>query len=158
MGSLEEQPGCPASSEELLGADEIERLCKGECHHPSDERRPITRIEIVRVRPQVHPDEPVDALVEDPWRSFECPGDGGGCEVGFEDEEFAADGRESIYYARAIEAPSLAVNADNLRCTRDDAGRCIEVDRCGGPGNEDDDCLAENEERAWSSPIYVDPL
>jgi hypothetical protein len=158
VGSFEEQPGCPASSEALLGADEIERLCKGECHHPSDVRRPITRIEIVRVRPQVRSDEPVEALVEDPWRSFECPGDGDGCRIEFEDARFAVDGRETIYYARAIEAPSLAVNADNLRCTRDDAGQCIAVDRCGTAETEGDDCLAENEERAWSSPIYVDPM
>jgi hypothetical protein len=58
---------------------------------------------------------------------------------------------------RAIEAPGLAVNAGGLRCTRDADGACLSVDRCGVPGTEGDDCLGEIEERAWSSPIYVEP-
>jgi len=157
-GSFEQKPGCPDSSASALGAGEIERLCKGECYHPSDERRPITRIEVVRVRPQSRADEPIEALVEDPWRTFACEGGPEGCRVEFEDPDFVADGRESIYYVRAIEAPGLAVNAGNLRCTRDADGACLEVDRCALPGTEDDDCLAETEERAWSSPIHVDPV
>ena len=32
-----------------------ERLCQGECYHPSDRRRPITRIEVVRIRPGAGP-------------------------------------------------------------------------------------------------------
>ncbi len=157
-GSFEQKPGCPDSSRDALGADEIARLCKGECYHPSDTRRPITRVEVVRVRPQQRPDEPIDALVEDPWRVLECPGTGEGCRVEFEDPDFATDPRETVYYVRAIEAPGLAVNADNLRCERDAEGACVKVNRCAVPGTEGDDCLAEIEERAWSSPIYVDPV
>ncbi len=158
VGSFEQKPGCPDSSVQALGADEIERLCKGECYHPSEQRRPITRIEVVRVRPQQRPDEPVDALIEDPWRVLECPGVEEGCVVRFDDPEFETSPRETLYYVRAIEAPSLAVNGDNLRCDRDASGRCVRVNRCAVPGDEGDDCLAEIEERAWSSPIYVDPV
>ena len=58
-------------------------------------------------------------------------------------------------YVRAIEAPSPAVGADPLGCTFDETGRCIETAPCSDRPNEDD-CLAETEERAWSSPIFVD--
>ena len=66
-----------------------------------------------------------------------------------------AAGRDALYYVRAIESPSLAVAADPLGCTRDDSGRCIEISPCSERPYEDD-CLAETEERAWSSPIFVD--
>ena len=72
----------------------------------------------------------------------------------FTDPDFAPAGRDAVYYARAVEAPSLQINADNLRCTRDEAGRCTSVNACRG--GADDDCLGEDEERAWSSPIFVD--
>jgi hypothetical protein len=65
------------------------------------------------------------------------------------------EGRDTLYYARAIESPSLAVNADNLRCQRDAAGECSGVDICLDEP-DDDDCLAKTEQRAWSSPIFVD--
>ncbi|MCP4038370.1 MAG: hypothetical protein GY733_15630, partial [bacterium] len=64
-------------------------------------------------------------------------------------------GRDALYYVRAIEAPSQAVGADPLGCTYDASGRCIEVSPCS-ERPLDDDCLAETEERAWSSPIFVD--
>jgi hypothetical protein len=52
------------------------------------------------------------------------------------------------------EVPSLAVGADPLGCRRDEDGRCVELDPCSARPLSDD-CLAETEERAWSSPIYV---
>ena len=58
---------------------------------------------------------------------------------------------------RAIQEPSPAVNGAPLRCERDAEGRCIGASLCGE--REDglpDDCLAPVEERAWSSPIFVD--
>ena len=62
-----------------------------------------------------------------------------------------------LYYARAIEAPSLAVGADPLGCEYDDRGRCVEVNPCfGRPAS--DECLAETEERAWSSPIFLNQV
>jgi hypothetical protein len=51
----------------------------------------------------------------------------------------------------------LFVNGDPLRCERDAQGRCIEARPCGTlPSGLPDDCLAPVEERAWSSPIFVD--
>ena len=157
VGSFEQLPGCPDYSVRALSPERLDRLCRDECYHPSDERRRITRIEIVRIRPQNRPDEPIGPLVEDPWRSFECAGDPAGCEVGFTDPEFAGAGRDAVYYARAIEEPSLAIHgSDPLRCTRDENGDCVEADPCALRTPRDDDCLAETEQRAWSSPIFVD--
>jgi hypothetical protein len=158
-GSFEQQPGCPDYTGESLTPERIHHLCRDECYNPTDERRAITRIEVVRIRPQNHPAEPVVNLVEDPWRVIACdPNDGSGCSVKFEDPDFVDGGRDTLYYVRAIEAPSPAVNADNLRCVgRDSAGRCAEVEPCWGDYRVDyeADCLAETEERAWSSPVFV---
>jgi hypothetical protein len=156
VGSFEQLPGCPDYSVRALGPERLERICVGDCYHPSDRRRPITRIEIVRMRPQVRADEPLSALIEDPWRSFPCRPDPGGCEVEVRDEEFAGGGRDAVYYARAIEAPSPAIHGDPLRCTTDAEGRCLTVDPCNAATDWRDDCLDPIEERAWSSPIFVD--
>jgi hypothetical protein len=154
VGSFEQKEGCPADTVQALGPEELHHLCRGECYHPSDERRAITRIEIVRVRPQDTPGEPVDGLIEDPWRSFACDGDPAGCSVTFTDPDFAGSGRDALYYARAIEAPSMAVNADGLRCDRDETGACLKTNACVEVPYSDD-CMGETEERAWSSPIFV---
>jgi len=157
VGSFEQKPGCPEQVVEILGEDRVDRVCLGECYNPSDERRPITRIEIVRIRPQTSPGEALDGLVEDPWRVLPCPADGSGCVVEFADTEFADSGRDAIYYARAIEAPDALIHGENpLGCQFDDQGRCIEVAPCGSNTPEEDDCLSEAAPRAWSSPIFVD--
>lgn len=155
VGSLEQKPGCPSFSEAALGGDRIADLCRGECYNPSDTRRPITRIEVVRIQPQATPGEPVDDLIEDPWKVIPCSGDANGCTVSFSDPDFNQDQRDTLYYVRAIEAPSMAVNAGGVRCEYDEAGNCTKVNLCD-ISNPKDDCLAENEERAWSSPIFVD--
>ena len=156
VGSFEQKPGCPADAAEALAPDRMARLCQGECYNPSDRRRPITRIEVVRITPQVRPGEPVEKLIEDPWRVIPCSAGPGGCQVAFTDPAYPTLGRDALYYVRAIEAPSLAVGADPLGCKRDASGRCVEMDPCNGRPT-DDDCLAETEERAWSSPIFVAP-
>ncbi|MEZ4282856.1 MAG: DUF3604 domain-containing protein [Myxococcota bacterium] len=154
VGSLEQAPGCGDAPTSALGAERLMKLCQGECYNPTDVRRPITRLEIVRIRPQQDESEEILGLVEDPWRVVECEPNADGCSATFSDEELAASGRDALYYARAIEAPSLAVGADPLGCRRDAEGRCVQVDPCfGRPA--DDDCLAQTEERAWSSPIFV---
>ena len=96
---------------------------------------------MVKITPQVSADESVSARIEDPWRRFECDPDPTGCQVTFTDPDFAQSGRDALYYVRAIEEPSLAVDYDGVRCL----GTPIE-----------DDCLGETEQRAWSSPIFVD--
>lgn len=80
-----------------------------------------------------------------------------GCSIEFEDNEFVSDGRESIYYVRAIQEPSPMINGDNLRCEYSEQGECIGVNPCYGDyrTQENDDCLAPKEQRAWSSPIYI---
>ena len=156
VGSFEQEPGCPSLTQQALSAERLERLCKGECYHPSDRRRLVTRIEVVRIRPQTRPGEDVAGLVDDPWRRFECDPDPAGCVVTFSDDEFTAGGRDALYYARVFEAPKQAINAGNLRCERDASGECLSVNPCPGPLGHEDDCLAPHEPRAWSSPIYVD--
>jgi hypothetical protein len=155
VGSLEQSPGCPEVSVRGLDPERLERLCKGECYNPSAERRRITRVEVVRVRPQRQPDESIAGLVEDPWKVIPCDPDPQGCVVTFTDPELGAAARDALYYVRAIEEPSLAVAADPLRCEKDERGRCVEVSPCMDRA-DDDDCLASTEERAWSSPIFVE--
>jgi hypothetical protein len=159
VGSFEQKPGCPPDATQALGADRLDLLCHGECYNPGDSRRRITRIEVVRVRPQVRPNEPVRELVEDPWRRFDCPADRAGCTVEFEDPSFLLNGRPAVYYVRAIQEPTPAVNAGGLRCDRDAEGNCVKTHPCNGDYRTpfDDDCLAPNEERAWSSPIFLTP-
>ncbi len=154
VGSLEQAPGCGDVSTSALDPQRLMRLCQGECYNPTDVRRPITRLEIVRIRPQQTESEEIRGLVEDPWRVIDCAPTPDGCVGSFVDESFAEGGRDALYYARAIEAPSDAVAADPLGCRRDDEGRCVQVDPCFGRP-KDDDCLSQTEERAWSSPIFV---
>jgi hypothetical protein len=158
VGSFEQKPGCPDFSTSALTPERLAYLCQGECYHPSDQRRLITRIEIVRIRPQLTKGEPVDLLIEDPWKTLPCLPDRSGCSASFDDPDFLPSGRDTVYYARAIEEKSLAVNAGNLRCSYDAEGNCVSMNPCWGDWRTpaSDTCLGETEERAWSSPIYVD--
>ncbi len=158
VGAFEEKPGCPESSRAALSPERLAYLCRGECYNPSDQRLRIARIEVVRVRPQVRAGEAVGPLIEDPWKRIDCPPDPAGCVVDFDDPDFVAGGRDAIYYVRAVQQPTPAVNGGELRCKYDAAGTCVEVQPCYGDYRTsfDDDCLAPVEERAWSSPIYVD--
>ena len=156
-GAFKQNPGCPTEVTDALTPERLENLCRGECYNPSDERKLITRFEIVRIRPQESPDENVAELIEDPWKVIDCQPDQQGCTAEFEDPEFVSGKREVRYYARAIQEPSDAVNAGGLRCEYDENGVCVAVDPCYGDYRTpaSDDCLAPNEERAWSSPIYL---
>ncbi|MFP6664491.1 MAG: DUF3604 domain-containing protein [Deltaproteobacteria bacterium] len=157
-GAFEQLPGCPAATTETLGAERQHQLCLDECFHPGTERRRITRIEVVRIRMDAEPGG-VGESIEDPWKVLPCPAGGEGCRVSFEDESFLGEGRPTAYYVRAIQEKTRAVNGGGLRCERDERGRCIRVEPCyaGERTPADDDCLAEVEERAWSSPIFLDP-
>jgi hypothetical protein len=157
LGALKQKPGCPSWSTSGLTGERLERLCAGECYNPSNERHPITRIEVVRIRPQRTADEPVASLVEDVYRRLDCPPGQAACAVEFEDPDFVGAARDGIYYVRAIQEPTPTVNAKALRCERDEAGNCIETRPCYGGYRTplDDDCLADDEHRAWSSPVYL---
>jgi hypothetical protein len=158
VGALVQLPGCPTESANGLSPERLRALCHGECHHPGDARHRIEAIEVVRIRPQVHPDEDVGDLIEDPWLRHVCPADPGGCRFDFEDPDHAASGRDAVYYVRALQEPTPAINADTLRVERDAEGRALAVRPCHGGFRTaaDDDCLAPARERAWSSPIFVD--
>ncbi len=151
-GAFEQQAGCPPSAADALGPARVENVCADECYFPTDVRRRITRIEVVRIRPQVADDEPIEELIDDPWLTLPCADAGQTCAVEFTDPEFSDGARDVLYYVRAIQEPTLAVNADNLRCDED--GECSP---CWGDYrlSPEDDCLSENEERAWSSPIWL---
>ena len=154
VGSFKQNPGCGPDATQSLGAERLSSLCQGECYNPSTVRQAISRIEVVRIRPQRTPDEEILGLVEDPWKVIPCDGDPEGCVATFVDEDYHSSRRDALYYARAIEEPSDAVAADPLGCRTDETGRCVQVDPCFGRPN-DDECLAQTEERAWSSPIFL---
>ena len=67
-------------------------------------------------------------------------------------------GRETVYYARAIQEATPKVNGGGMRCDLDEEGNCIKLNLCTGgwPTDPEDDCLWPAEERAWSSPIWID--
>lgn len=156
-GAFVQKPGCPADTLTALDGDRLDHLCKGECYHPGDRRYAITRIEVVRIRPQTSAGEDVARLIDDPWKIFACDADPAGCEVEFEDPDFPASDRDAVYYVRAIQEETPQINGDPLRCERDESGACIKVDRCrAGASDRTDDCLSPAEARAWSSPIFVD--
>lgn len=158
VGAFQQKPGCPADVVSALGQQRQASLCANECYHPDDERKLISRIEIVRILPRQRDSETPSELIDDVWLSLACEPDANGCSAEFEDPEFNAGARDAVYYARAVQEPTLAVNAAGVRCEYDEAGVCVAVNPCFGDYRTErsDDCLAPNEERAWSSPIYVD--
>jgi len=158
VGAFRQRPGCPEEARNGLSTERLYHLCRNECYHPSDDRHRITTIEVVRIRPQTHPGEAVAPLIEDPWRRFECPPDPAGCRIEFEDPDYVSSARDAVYYVRALQEETPAINAAGLRTRFDAAGNAVGVNEChGGFGTPpEDDCLAPAQERAWSSPIYVD--
>ncbi len=158
VGSFKQKPGCPDYAVSGLTTERLESLCYGECYNPGDERHKIERIEVVKITPQITPDEKLGELIEDTWKVFECDDQGQGCAVEFEDADFAEASRDSLYYVRAIQEPTPTINGANLRCEYDENGQCIKVNPCHIDERTDyaDDCLAPSEHRAWSSPIFVD--
>src|SRR3984893_10646269 len=159
VGAFIQNPGCPDFQRRLLGARKLETLCHNECFNPSNRRRQITRIEVVRIHPQHNSSEPVGPLIEDPWKTLKCAPNEAGCTVRFADPESLKRGRHASYYVGAIQEPSPAINGGQLRCKFDSAGRCTQVNLCSGDPaktSPTDNCLEAIEESAWASPIFVD--
>jgi hypothetical protein len=152
-GSFEQKPGCPRDVVASLGSDRVQRLCAGECYNPGDKRRRISRIEVIRITRQQSEDEPVGELIEDPWKTLECPPEQELCVARFEDPSYGERGRETLYYVRALQEPTPTVNGAGARCKDGDCQPCYGNYRT----SETDDCLSNSEERAWSSPIYLLP-
>ncbi len=158
VGAHKQKPGCPEDAVNALGGARLQKLCANECFNPSETRLKITRIEVIRIRPQVSPDEDVADLIDDKWKVHQCKDTGNGCQFTFTDPEFANSKRMATYYVRAIQEPTQKINADNLRCTYDDKGNCVKLNICYGDERTalGDECLGTVEERAWASPIYVE--
>lgn len=156
-GDFKQAPGCPDFTAQGMSAERLQNLCGGECYNPTGERLRITRIEVVRIRPQITPGEDVTTLIEDVWRSFPCNDQGQGCVVEFSDPDFVRGRRDTVYYVRAIQEPTPRINGNNLRPTRDADGNVTSLDPCWGDYRtpRSDTCAADVEERAWASPIYV---
>lgn len=156
VGSFKQKPGCPDYAMEALGEGRIDMLCSGECYHPDNERNLIERIEIIRIRPQTRQGEDIGSLIEDPFLIHVCKKDQAGCEFEFADPEFANAGRDTLYYARAIQEPRPTINGEPIKCARDGEGNCVKAEICYGDYRSgDSDCLSMKDVRAWSSPIYL---
>ena len=158
MGSFKQLPGCPDYVKEALTVRRLEKMADNECYNPSDERYRLERIEIIRIKPQINSDEDPINLIEDIWKSFPCNPESAECTVEFSDDEFAANSRDTVYYARVIEEDTPLVNGANLRTKFDADGNPISVEPCHADYRLDytDQCLGPGGHRAWSSPIFVD--
>ena len=47
--------------------------------------------------PQATADEPIEGLIHDPWRSFDCEPNPEGCVATFSDPDHEAGGRSALY-------------------------------------------------------------
>ena len=157
-GAFKQKPGCPADATAAMSAERLDYLCAGECYNPSDERHPITHIEVIRIKPLISREEIPEQLIEDVWQRFECPPSNDGCVIQFEDPEFGTDKRDYLYYVRALQEPTPAINGNPMGTQYDETGAVSGVNICHGDFRTElsDNCLAPVQERAWSSPIFVD--
>ena len=157
LGAFEQNAGCPDYATAALGDERIQSLCGGECYNPSSERKAITRIEIVRIQPQIKPDEKIAPLVQENWKVFQCPSAGEGCIFEFDDSEYVEGARATLYYARVIQEAEPLIVGDPFGCEFDSEGNCVKRNYCiGENATRDKNCLAEAEPRAWSSPIFLE--
>jgi hypothetical protein len=145
-GSFKQNPGCAKESIDSLSSERLEYLCLGECYNPSNQRHSIKHIEVVKITPQSYSGEAISPLIQDPWKIISCQSNSE-CIVDFEDEEYS---RDSVYYVRAIQDETPAING-SLLSSREDFKLC----KGSYKTDLDDNCLSMTNERAWSSPIYV---
>ncbi len=157
IGSPKQNPGCPDFINAGMGADKLEKMSFGECFNPTQQRHHMDKVEIIRIRPQSFEGENVADLIEDPWKTFDCPKDSAKCEFSFSDDEFPGQQRDTVYYARAIEEAIPMINANNLNTKFDNRGNAISTDICFGSYETpaSDECLAPKGHQAWSSPIFT---
>ncbi len=156
VGSPVMNPGCPQVLVEALGKEFIDDVCNGQCYNPSHRRYPIKRIEVVKIRQQLSPAEPVEPLIQDPFLVIQCGEGKTVCEAEFQDPDYAGEDRTVSYYVRAVQWETSSVNAQNLKCRYED-DTCVEMDPCLASGAPDNTCMGVAEGHAWSSPIYLTP-
>lgn len=158
IGSFIQKDGCPEDAINALGEDRVNELCYNECYNPSDERKKITRIEVIRIWPQEYEDQPIDDRIEDSWLVHNCDINSIGCQFEFTDPEFSKYQSDVSYYVRAIEEPSPIINVKGAHCIYDEEGNCSEFKICTQDFKNPRDveaCSSIDEPRAWSSPIYI---
>ena len=146
-GSFKQKEGCPLESIDSLSPERLEYLCAGECYNPSNKRHIIDRIEIVKITPQSYAGEAISPLIQDAWKTISCSSQSE-CSIEFEDENYS---RDSVYYVRAVQESTLAINGKQFQSGDKDFKLCKGSFRT----ELSDDCLGSIEERAWSSPIYL---
>lgn len=157
VGAFKQKPGCPDFAKAGLDEKRIKTICSGECYNPSDERRMITRIEVVKVRPQNKLGEDLSELIEDRYLTHQCKPSANGCTFTFADPEYTKGKRDALYYVKAIQEPEPTINAEPVKCERDGNGKCVKATLCYGDYRSGEDaCTSPSEHRAWSSPIYLD--
>ena len=71
-GSLKQKPGCPDYASQALSNDELEKICNSECYNPTNERRIIQRVEVIKITPQSYEGESIGELISDNWKIYEC--------------------------------------------------------------------------------------
>ncbi len=161
MGSFVQKPGCPEDAYIALGEERVDELCFNECYNPSDDRKFIHRIEVIKVLPQEYVDQPIEGRILDPWYTHYCDPNELGCSFKFTDEDFSIDQKDVSYYVRAIEVPTPQINVKGGVCEFDADGNCIKFKLCTQDWRHPRDietCSEIDEHRAWSSPIYLDYL
>jgi len=146
-GSFKQKAGCPTESIDSLSPKRLEYLCAGECYNPSNERHIIDRIEIIKITPQSYAGEAVSPLINDTWKTISCEGKSE-CVIKFEDQSYT---RDSVYYVRAIQESTPAINGNSSYIDNNEFKLCKGSFRTSLA----DDCLSDINERAWSSPIYL---
>ncbi|MDC0635970.1 DUF3604 domain-containing protein [Gammaproteobacteria bacterium] len=146
-GSFKQKQGCPAESLDSLSPERLEYLCAGECYNPSNERHIIEKIEVIKITPQAYVGEAISPLVQDAWKTFSCK-EKSECTIEFEDGDYS---RDSVYYVRAIQEATPAINGSNTSQENQSFQLCKGSFRT----SLSDDCLGNSGERAWSSPIYL---
>ncbi len=157
VGAFKQKPGCPDFAKAGLDEKRIKTICSGECYNPSDERRQITRIEVVKIRPQASASEKLADLIEDRYLIHTCKPSADGCTFTFTDPEYTKGKRDAIYYVKAIQEAEPTINAEPVKCERDGNGKCIKATLCYGDYRSGESaCTSPSEHRAWSSPIYLD--